>query len=135
MDLKIAARMLAVLFLVAAMTAAFMALRKDGEEAPPPRPKPPPSGRRAGQRFTALPRSRHGRRKRSGLQGGLGREPPPVPGHRREPAMNDLGVIDRFLETFTAYIDSGFGLLGGEVDFLTATLIVIDITLAGLFWA
>mgnify|MGYP000040686069 CR=1 FL=1 len=49
--------------------------------------------------------------------------------------MNDLGVIDRFLETFTAYIDSGFGLLGGEVDFLTATLIVIDITLAGLFWA
>lgn len=36
MDLKIAARMLAVLFLVAAMTAAFMALRKDGEDAPPP---------------------------------------------------------------------------------------------------
>src|SRR3546814_1574857 len=28
-----------------------------------------------------------------------------------------------------------FGLLGGEVAFLTTTLIVIDITLAGLFWA
>ncbi|AWC20935.1 conjugal transfer protein TrbL [Aminobacter sp. MSH1] len=49
--------------------------------------------------------------------------------------MNDAGVIDRFLETFTRYIDSGFGLLGGEVAFLTSTLIVIDITLAGLFWA
>ncbi|CAN7697284.1 P-type conjugative transfer protein TrbL [Mesorhizobium sp. LjRoot246] len=49
--------------------------------------------------------------------------------------MNDTGVIDRFLETFTRYIDSGFGLLGGEVAFLTSTLIVIDLTLAGLFWA
>ncbi|MER8640076.1 P-type conjugative transfer protein TrbL [Mesorhizobium sp. M0998] len=49
--------------------------------------------------------------------------------------MNDTGVIDRFLETFTRYIDSGFGLLGGEVAFLTSTLIVMDITLAGLFWA
>lgn len=49
--------------------------------------------------------------------------------------MNDTGVIDRFLETFTRYIDSGFGLLGGEVAFLTSTLIVIDVTLAGLFWA
>ena len=49
--------------------------------------------------------------------------------------MNDTGVIDRFLETFTRYIDSGFGLLGGEVAFLTSTLIAIDITLAGLFWA
>ncbi|HWM81999.1 MAG TPA: P-type conjugative transfer protein TrbL [Pseudolabrys sp.] len=47
----------------------------------------------------------------------------------------NAGVIDRFLETFTRYIDSGFGLLGGEIGFLTSTLIVIDITLAGLFWA
>jgi len=47
----------------------------------------------------------------------------------------NTGVIDRFLDTFTTYIDSGFGLLGGEIAFLTATLIVIDITLAGLFWA
>lgn len=49
--------------------------------------------------------------------------------------MTDLGVIDRFLNVFSQYIDSGFGLLGPEVTFLSATLIVIDITLAGLFWA
>lgn len=49
--------------------------------------------------------------------------------------MNDLNVIDRFMEAFVRYIDSGFGLLGGDVSFLTATLIGIDITLAGLFWA
>jgi type IV secretion system protein TrbL len=49
--------------------------------------------------------------------------------------MNDVSVIDRFLDTFSRYIDSGFGLLHGEVAFLTATLIVIDMTLAGLFWA
>ncbi|AJR22739.1 MULTISPECIES: P-type conjugative transfer protein TrbL [unclassified Sphingobium] len=49
--------------------------------------------------------------------------------------MNDLNVIDQFLAAFIAYIDSGFGLLGGDVRFLTATLIGIDMTLAGLFWA
>ena len=49
--------------------------------------------------------------------------------------MNDVTVIDRFLDTFSRYIDSGFGLLQGEVAFLTATLIVIDMTIAGLFWA
>jgi len=49
--------------------------------------------------------------------------------------MNDLSVIDRFLDVFSRYIDSGFGLLHGEVAFLTATLVGIDMTLAGLFWA
>ena len=49
--------------------------------------------------------------------------------------MNDVAVIDRFLDTFSRYIDSGFGLLHGEVAFLTATLVAIDMTLAGLFWA
>ena len=49
--------------------------------------------------------------------------------------MNDVTVIDRFLDTFSRYIDSGFGLLHGEVAFLTATLIVIDMTIAGLYWA
>ena len=49
--------------------------------------------------------------------------------------MNDLGVIDRFLDVFSQYIDSGFGLLRPEVSFLTATLVVIDITLAGLYWS
>jgi len=49
--------------------------------------------------------------------------------------VNDTGVIDTFLNTFSTYIDSGFGLLGGEVHFLSATLVVIDVTLAALFWA
>jgi type IV secretion system protein TrbL len=49
--------------------------------------------------------------------------------------MGDTGVIDHFLEVFTRYIDSGFGLLSGEVAFLATTLIVIDITLAALFWS
>lgn len=49
--------------------------------------------------------------------------------------MNDLGVIDRFLDVFSLYIDSGFGLLKPEVSFLTAVLVVIDITLAGLYWS
>jgi type IV secretion system protein TrbL len=49
--------------------------------------------------------------------------------------MGATGIIDQFLETFTRYIDSGFGLLGGEVGYLASTLAAIDITLAGLFWA
>ena len=49
--------------------------------------------------------------------------------------MGGTGVIDRFLETFTRYIDSGFGLLSGEVAFLATTLVVIDLTLAALFWS
>ena len=49
--------------------------------------------------------------------------------------MQDLNVIDQFMESFVRYIDSGFGLLGPEVGFLTTVLIGIDITLAGLFWA
>ncbi|MDP0929400.1 P-type conjugative transfer protein TrbL [Paracoccus onubensis] len=49
--------------------------------------------------------------------------------------MGNTGVIDSFLGVFTSYIDSGFGLLGGEVAFIATTLIVIDVTLAALFWA
>ena len=49
--------------------------------------------------------------------------------------MNDVSVIDRFLNVFSTYIDSGFGLLHGEVAFLTATLVAIDMTMAGLYWA
>lgn len=48
--------------------------------------------------------------------------------------MGGTGVIDRFLEVFARYIDSGFGLLGSEVTFVASTLIVIDIILASLFW-
>jgi type IV secretion system protein TrbL len=49
--------------------------------------------------------------------------------------MNGTGVIDTFLNTFTTYIDSGFGLLKPEVAFIATTLIVIDVTLAALFWS
>ena len=47
----------------------------------------------------------------------------------------NLNVIDRFLDAFARYIDSGFGLVGGDVGWLSATLIGIDVTLAALFWA
>ncbi|OYW46444.1 MAG: P-type conjugative transfer protein TrbL [Sphingomonadales bacterium 12-68-11] len=49
--------------------------------------------------------------------------------------MDDLSVIDRFMAVYIQYIDSGFGLLGGDVAFLTTVLVGIDVTLAGLFWA
>jgi len=49
--------------------------------------------------------------------------------------VNDLNVIDRFMQAFITYIESGFGLLGPDVGFLTTVLVGIDITLAGLFWA
>ncbi|MGY3621573.1 P-type conjugative transfer protein TrbL [Bradyrhizobium sp. USDA 10063] len=49
--------------------------------------------------------------------------------------MGGTGIIDQFLETFTRYIDSGFGLLSGEVGYLATTLAAIDLTLAGLFWS
>jgi len=48
--------------------------------------------------------------------------------------MNDLNVIDSFLSTFISYIDSGFGLLKGDVGGLTSLLIAIDVTIAALFW-
>ncbi len=48
--------------------------------------------------------------------------------------MESTGVIDRFLDTFARYIDSGFGLIHGDVAFLGSSLIVIDVTLALLFW-
>ena len=49
--------------------------------------------------------------------------------------MNDFSAIDGFLDTFIRYIDSGFGLVAGDVTSLAAILIVIDVTLAALFWA
>jgi len=47
----------------------------------------------------------------------------------------NLNVVDQFMQTFIQYIDSGFGLLSGDVSWLSTILITIDITLAGLFWA
>jgi type IV secretion system protein TrbL len=49
--------------------------------------------------------------------------------------MGGTGVVDRFLDVFSRYIDSGFGLLHGEVAFIASTLIAIDVTLAALFWS
>ena len=49
--------------------------------------------------------------------------------------MDDIGIIDKFTDTFVRYIDTGFGLLEGEVAFLTSIIVGIDIVLAGLFWA
>ena len=55
--------------------------------------------------------------------------------HRNPPeqvsAMGGTGVIDNFLGTFTQYIDSGFGLVQGDVRWLAGVLIAIDITLGG----
>lgn len=48
--------------------------------------------------------------------------------------MNDTGVIDTFFDTFNRMIDSGFGLLGGDVASLANILLAIDITLAALMW-
>jgi len=52
-----------------------------------------------------------------------------------DPDALDLNIVDSFLATFTSYIDSGFGLLSGDVAFLTTILIGIDVTLAALWWA
>jgi type IV secretion system protein TrbL len=49
--------------------------------------------------------------------------------------MNNFNVIDSFMQTFISYIDSGFGLLNGDVAALSSILIAIDVTIAGLFWA
>ena len=48
--------------------------------------------------------------------------------------MTGTGIIDQFLETFTRTIDSGFGLVSGDVGMLATTLAAIDLTLAALFW-
>lgn len=49
--------------------------------------------------------------------------------------MNDVNIIDRFLQVFSQYIDSGFGLISGDVGYLVGVLVGIDGTLAGLAWA
>ena len=48
---------------------------------------------------------------------------------------NDIAVIDRFVVVFSRYIDSGFGLISGDVGFLVKVLIGIDVVLAALAWA
>ncbi|GBQ20972.1 conjugal transfer protein TrbL [Gluconacetobacter sacchari DSM 12717] len=48
---------------------------------------------------------------------------------------NNVGIIDGFLNIFETTIDSGFGLVQGSVMSLARSLSVLDIMLAGLFWA
>ncbi|MFE8874161.1 P-type conjugative transfer protein TrbL [Acetobacter persici] len=48
---------------------------------------------------------------------------------------SNVGIIDGFLNTFETTIDSGFGLLRGSVVSLAGSLSVLDMLLAGLFWA
>src|SRR6266481_2116572 len=47
---------------------------------------------------------------------------------------NDIAIIDRFLDIFSRYIDSGFGLISGDVGFLVKILIGIDVVVAALAW-
>jgi type IV secretion system protein TrbL len=49
--------------------------------------------------------------------------------------VNGPGIIDQFLNAYTSKIDAGFGLIAGDVNFVASTLVVIDITLAALFWS
>ena len=49
--------------------------------------------------------------------------------------MNNLNIIDQFMQAFARYLDSGFGLLNGDVVGLSSILIGIDVTLAALWWA
>ncbi len=46
----------------------------------------------------------------------------------------DLNIVDQFLSVFSTYLDSGFGLLKGDVGHLAGILIAIDVTLGALFW-
>ncbi|CAM3163680.1 P-type conjugative transfer protein TrbL [Asticcacaulis taihuensis] len=46
----------------------------------------------------------------------------------------DLNIVDQFLAVFSQYLDTGFGLLKGDVGHLASILIAIDVTLAALFW-
>ena len=47
----------------------------------------------------------------------------------------DPAAINAFLDQFLGVIDSGFGLIEGDVSFVLSALIVISITLAGAQWA
>ena len=49
--------------------------------------------------------------------------------------MHGTGVIDHFLDVFTTYIDSGFGLLRPEIAWVATALVTINMGLAALFWA
>src|SRR5699024_3324935 len=47
----------------------------------------------------------------------------------------DAGIVTNFLNTFDTFINSGFGLITGDVHYLVSFVIVLSLTLAGLYWA
>jgi len=47
----------------------------------------------------------------------------------------DANVLDDFLNRFTTQVDSGFGLIKGDVSAVLTTLVVISITVTALLWA
>lgn len=47
----------------------------------------------------------------------------------------DPSTINSFLDQFILVIDSGFGLIEGDVAYVLNALIVISVTLAGAQWA
>ncbi len=47
----------------------------------------------------------------------------------------DSNVLDDFLNRFATQVDSGFGLIRGDVSAVLSTLVIISITLTALLWA
>jgi type IV secretion system protein TrbL len=47
----------------------------------------------------------------------------------------DMGGLDRFLHAFTSAIGVAYGLIGGDVQWLFNIMIIIVLTLSGLWWA
>lgn len=48
---------------------------------------------------------------------------------------NNPDTVDRFLSEYRNILDTGFGLLTADVNFLASVLIAISLTFSGLFWA
>jgi type IV secretion system protein TrbL len=47
----------------------------------------------------------------------------------------DVGLINQFLARIFGAIDNGFGLIAGDVNHLFSMLIILNVVLAGLWWA
>lgn len=50
------------------------------------------------------------------------------------PAPADMNVLGKFLDAYTGAINSGFGLISGDVNSVMGVLCVISIGLAAVFW-
>lgn len=50
-------------------------------------------------------------------------------------ATADSGALDDFLNTFRSQVDSGFGLISGDVGSVFGVLVVISVGLTALLWA